>query len=89
MTKKILYIFLAVSLSMGVYGYPVQEPPQPGTKSHNGAAGPNPCGRPDRGQGVPPPVGLCIPINDYLLPLLIMGIVLGAWKVRPIVKKES
>ena len=84
MRKKILYIFFVVSLSMGVYGFQEQSPPEPQNKSHNGN-GPNPCGRTNQGSGVgvPPPVGLCLPINDYLLPLLIMGILLGAYKVRP------
>ncbi|WP_029036421.1 hypothetical protein [Salinimicrobium xinjiangense] len=38
------------------------------------------CGSGDGGDGsgVPPPVGLCLPINDYLLPLLISGVALGA-----------
>lgn len=72
-------------LSLGVYAYPIQkdDPPPPTQKSHNGG-GPNPCGRPDQGRGVPPTVGLCLPINDYLLPLLITGILLGAYKVRHI-----
>lgn len=70
---------------MGVNSFPVQDPPVPKTKSHdNGVRGP--CGQPDQGQGVPPPVGLCLPINDYLLPLLISGILLGAFKVRRIQK---
>lgn len=89
MKRKLFYIFFTVTLSLGVYSFPVQEPPEPQNKSHNGQGGPNPCGRPDQGQGVPPPVGLCLPINDYLLPLLIMGIVLGAWKVRPVAKSEN
>ena len=79
--KKIRYFFLVATFSLGVYDIPVQDPPEPQTKSHdNGVRGP--CGRPDQGQGVPPPVGLCLPINDYLLPLLISGILLGAYKVR-------
>lgn len=82
--KKIFYIFLVATFSWGVYAIPIQNPPEPQTKSHenNGVRGP--CGRPDRGRGVPPPVGLCLPINDYLLPLLISGILLGAYKVRKI-----
>ncbi len=79
--KKILYIFLVATFSLGVYAIPVQNPPEPQNKSHdNGVRGP--CGRPDQGRGVPPPVGLCLPINDYLLPLLISGILLGIYKVR-------
>lgn len=74
-------------MNMG-YSFPVQDPPEPQTKSHNGAGGPNPCGRTNQGQGVgvPPPVGLCLPINDYLLPLFISGILLGAYKVRKVTK---
>lgn len=77
MRKKLVYILTAVILSLGAYGFPMQEPPTPG----NDTGGP--CGQPDRGRGVPPPVGLCLPINDYLLPLLLCGIILGAYKVRP------
>lgn len=66
---------------MGGYSMDIQDPPEPAQKSHdNGVRGP--CGQPDQGRGVPPPVGLCLPINDYLLPLLIAGIFLGAYKVR-------
>ena len=28
-----------------------------------------------------PPPGLCMPINDYLIPLLIAGILLGSYKI--------
>ena len=60
---------------------PVQGPPQPTT-----AADPRkgPCGKLDPtkpGQGIPPPVGLCLPINDYLLPLLLSGIALGSFMI--------
>lgn len=83
--KKILYIILVINFSWGIYASPVQDPPAPQLKSHdNGVRGP--CGQPDQGQGVPPPVGLCLPINDYLLPLLISGILLGAYQVRKVSK---
>lgn len=81
--KKLLYILLFATFSLGVYAFPVQNPPEPQTKSHdNGVRGP--CGQPDQGRGVPPPVGLCLPINDYLFPLLISGIILGAYQVRKV-----
>lgn len=81
MRRKLLYIIFFAIFHIGAYGAEVQDPPEPTTKSHeNGANGP--CGQPDQGRGVPPPVGLCLPINDYLLPLLISGILLGAYKVR-------
>lgn len=85
MKRKLLYIFLLVTMNMGMYSFPVQDPPEPQTKSHE-IPGRGPCGRADQGQGVPPPVGLCLPINDYLLPLLICGILLGAYKIKRLQK---
>ena len=82
--KKILYIFLVATFSMGVYAIPVQNPPEPQIKSHTGNGQGPPCANQGRGNGVPPPVGLCLPINDYLLPLLISGILLGVYKVRKV-----
>lgn len=81
MKKRVLYIFFLATMGMGMYSFPSQDPPEPQDKSHSdGASGP--CGQPDQGQGVPPPVGLCLPINDYLLPLLISGILLGVYKLK-------
>lgn len=84
--KKILYIFLVATFSLGVYAIPVQNPPEPQNKSHNGNGQGPPCAAQGQGRGVPPPVGLCLPINDYLLPLLISGILLGVYKVRRVPK---
>lgn len=86
MMKKLRYLILFVGFfcfSLGVYAYQTQELPEPKNKSHT-SGGPGPCGQPDQGGGVPPPVGLCLPINDYLLPLLITGILFGAYKVKNI-----
>lgn len=73
---------------------PQNHPPQP--KSQNAKAPDLPCGRGVNGNGpgnggggngnIPPPVGLCLPINDYLMPLLLAGIFLGGYKVWTIEK---
>ncbi len=49
------------------------------------------CGSGDGGDGggIPPPVGLCLPINDYLLPLLISGVALGAASLSQINRKAD
>lgn len=41
------------------------------------------CGKGDGGNdgGISPPVGLCLPINDYLVPLLLSGIALGSFSL--------
>ena len=54
-----------------------QEPPPPIEEI-------SPCGSGDGGNtgAPPPPVGLCLPINAYLLPMLLSGICYGAFKMR-------
>ena len=70
--------------------YSQNYPPQPHPQKTQ--ASDLPCGRGNNGSGpgyggggngnIPPPVGLCLPINDYLLPLFIAGIVFGVYKIR-------
>lgn len=87
MGKIIKYWILAVAIAgftFAVYSQgPVQGPPEPSMQSQGNGKGP--CGKltnnPGNGPGIPPPVGLCLPINDYLLPLLISGIALGGFMV--------
>lgn len=74
--------FTFVAFSQG----PVNGPPAPTEVNPGGNGGRGPCGElPDGGNGggpgIPPPVGLCLPINDYLLPLLLSGIALGSFMV--------
>ena len=86
MWNKIKYIILFAAFccfSLGLYGQDAEGPPEPkvGTKSHTTSG----CGEGDGGTtSPPPPVGLCLPINDYLVPLLVAGILLGAYKLREI-----
>lgn len=50
----------------------------------------SPCGSGDGGEtvGVPPPVGLCLPINDYLWALLVSGVVVGSYGLRIVETKK-
>lgn len=34
------------------------------------------------GDGVPPPVGLCLPIDDYVYLLMGVGVMYGCYKLR-------
>lgn len=62
-------------------------PPSPTTAARDVGQGPgSPCNRgdhPGQGNGAPPPPppGLCLPINDFLLPLFFSGILLGAFSL--------
>ncbi|MFD2517325.1 hypothetical protein [Salinimicrobium flavum] len=91
MGRKITFILLFVAffgLPLSTYAQMGQGPPEPTLEATQGAGRP-PCGVGNggsNGKGVPPPVGLCLPINDYLLPLFLAGIVFGSYKVWRIQK---
>ncbi len=92
MGKWVKYRILIILLAGFTYGLYAQEnnPPPPTMSSQSNGNGKGPCGKkPDNpGQGIPPPVGLCLPINDYLLPLLLSGIALGGSMVWRLEKKN-
>ena len=77
MGNKVKSLFLSIAFCFFGCGVFAQEPPEP-MATHEG--GVDDCGT----TGGLPPVGLCMPINDYLVPLLVAGIILGAYKVRKI-----
>ena len=91
--KLWILAFAIAGFTSAVYSQgPVKGPPEPTTAASQDN-GKKPCGPPGRdkgfgggnGQGIPPPVGLCLPINDYLLPLLLSGIALGSimvWRLE-------
>lgn len=83
--RHIVLFTLLCCLSLGLYGQK-SYPPEPGQKSHQqGLCGQGNGYENGTGNGrIPPPVGLCLPINDYLVPFLIMGILFGAYKIRKI-----
>jgi len=80
---RIRCIFLIFALLLGVsvtsYGQEKEGPPSPTEKSHTDP----PCdpGNSD-GDGVPPPVGLCLPIDDYVYVLMAVGLMYGCYKIR-------
>ena len=41
-----------------------------------------PCGDDREDDGNTPPPGLCMPIDDYIFPLLVLGLIFGAYKVH-------
>lgn len=63
-------------------------PPEPMMTSEDTTSD---CGGGDGGggPGIPPPVGLCLPINDYLFPLFVSGVALGAFSLFYLQKKEE
>ncbi|AVR44745.1 hypothetical protein C7S20_05400 [Christiangramia fulva] len=81
--KNIFLVFL-FSLGMALACY-AQEPPPPGKARGHGP----PCdpgttqGNPQR-PGIPPPVGLCLPIDDYVYLLMAVGVMYGCYKMRKI-----
>ena len=83
--KLWILAFAIAGFTSAVYSQgPVKGPPEPVTAATQDARK-GPCGRlpdkPGNGPGIPPPVGLCLPINDYLLPLLLSGIALGGFMI--------
>lgn len=93
MGKEVRYfIFLAALMGNLCLGIAAQElsspPPEPmmSTTTEGTRTG---CGEGSSGPGIPPPVGLCLPINDYLLPLLMSGVALGAGSLFMLEKKQE
>ncbi len=81
--RTVFFFFaLCFLLNLPSYGQFSQHPPAPMAQDtedyeklgcgENGGGGNDP--------SVPP--GLCLPIDDYLLPLLFAGVLLGAYKMR-------
>ena len=88
--KAFFYIFLIVFLGMqlpGVAQYNSAHPPEPILASGNDVPGSD-CVGESNGSGPSVPVGLCLPINDYLFPLLISGVALGAFSLYYLQQKE-
>lgn len=80
-SKSILMILLlSIGMTMGTYS---QNPPPPNEKRHGGPpCDPGSNGNGNPRPGVPPPVGLCLPIDDYVYILMAVGVMYGCYKVR-------
>ncbi|WP_324720147.1 hypothetical protein [Salinimicrobium sp. HB62] len=85
--KYWVLIFAVAGMSFGIAAQVRQNnPPPPMASNHGNGNGRGPCGQlPENANGggprIPPPVGLCLPINDYLLPFLLVGIAFGGYKI--------
>ncbi|MGI0105950.1 hypothetical protein [Salinimicrobium sp. WS361] len=75
----------------GAYAQDSENPPPPMMQSTQASTTDNGCGETeDDGTGSPPPPpGFCLPINDYLLPLFLSGVALGAFQLFRLRKKEE
>lgn len=83
MELKVKHIFLTAVLCLFSFmGHPQDtHPPEP--MMQDGGGGLDPCGQPDGG-GTQPPVGLCLPVDDYIYPFLVLAILFGAYKIHSI-----
>ncbi|MFV8837193.1 hypothetical protein [Salinimicrobium soli] len=85
---KIISLITGVFLVCGVASNAATDPPPPSSDSTTQNP---PCSSSDEetGTGVPPPPGLCLPINDYLAPLFLAGMVLGSVKLVAVKKRRE
>lgn len=90
MKKKLKYLiffaaFLCLSFQVYAQGGPEQGPPAPKANTQQTQGKGPPCDPGHSGENgngsPPPPPGLCLPINDYLVPLFFSGLLLGAYKL--------
>ncbi|WP_156877187.1 hypothetical protein [Salinimicrobium terrae] len=87
--KYFILIVLLTGFSSEFYS---QDPPPPMMQTNDTTQTDSPCGEDpdDTGTGAPPPPkGLCLPINDYLLPLFLAGVALGAFQLSRLKKKQE
>ncbi|TRO67412.1 hypothetical protein [Christiangramia sabulilitoris] len=85
--RQLRTILLALTLILGVSITSFSQkngPPAPTEKRHKGPpCDPGTSGNGSgNGQGVPPPPGLCLPIDDYVYLLMAVGVMYGCYKVR-------
>ena len=68
---------------MAISCYAQNNPPAPQKEAQRGP----PCAPANSGNGgnrptIPPPVGLCLPIDDYVYILMGIGVMYGCYKMR-------
>ena len=83
---KCILLILTLFLGVTFTSYAQKGPPEPNKQSArrgppcdpgNGNGGGN-----GGGNGVPPPPGLCLPIDDYVYILMAVGVMYGCYKLR-------
>jgi hypothetical protein len=84
---KLQLLILLFVITCGAKIFAATDPPPP---TSSDSPHPVPCSSENEGSGggVSPPPGLCLPINDYLVPLFIAGVVFGSIKVYGLKKKQ-
>lgn len=88
MKKKVVLWFFLLVLIVGqgeVNAKFSQDPPEPMASDVPGSE----CAGEGTGSGPSVPVGLCLPINDYLVPLFVVGIVLGSFSLWQTEQKKQ
>lgn len=89
--KYYILIIVLIGMTYGLYAQNSQNPPPPMMQTTEDSTTDSGCGEttdPDDGSPPPPP-GLCLPINDYLLPLLLAGVALGAFQLARLNGKQE
>ena len=77
-----LLSIILILLSMDSFGQETYPPPPDDVYMTHET---DPCGNPLEHDGndgpITPPPGLCMPINDYIYPFLVLGIFYGAYRM--------
>lgn len=81
MELKVKHIFLIAVFSLFSFFGHAQSTHPPEPRMDHGELHPDPCGQQDGG-GTTPPVGLCLPVDDYVYPFLVLALLFGAYKVH-------
>lgn len=96
---RYLFFVLILSIGISTSAFAQKNgPPPPNEKNHIGGPPCNPGNGNGNGNGgnngggngggnspgIPPPVGLCLPIDDYVYLLMAVGVMYGCYKFRKI-----
>lgn len=87
--KQLIYILFISFLLIFPAGISLAQthPPEPMSSTNELASPCDPDGgglENEDGTPITPPPGLCMPINDYIYPLLVLGVIYGIYKTRAI-----
>lgn len=85
MELKIKHIVLTTAFclfSLTGFSQFSQHPPEP--MAQDAGDDWRPCGEDGEGDQNTPPPGLCMPIDDHIFPLMVLGLIFGAYKMYKI-----
>jgi hypothetical protein len=89
MEREVRYLILLAALLGNLHLTIAQQFSTPPPEPMMTTEGPLRTGCGEGGMSPPPPVGLCLPINDYLLPLFASGVLLGGISLLKLNRKED